>query len=72
MGLKHMYFIEVIHGEPNPTQQWLPVSRLVHLSDKFVDIIFPVTKVSTFNIMLKLARPPAAGRIRKFERPKEV
>jgi len=70
MGLTHTYFVEVIHGEPNPNND--SVSTLVHLSDKFVDIGFPVTKVSTFNIMLKLTRPPAAGRVREFERPKEV
>jgi len=37
--------------------------NLVHLPDKLVDVGFPVTKVSTFNIMLELARSPAAGRI---------
>jgi hypothetical protein len=46
--------------------------NLVHLSDKAVDVGLPVTKVSAFDIVLELARPPATGGIRELKRPKEV
>lgn len=44
----------------------------VHLSDEFVDVGFPVTKVTALDVVLELARPPAAGGVRQLERPQEV
>ena len=37
----------------------LPI--LVHLSDELVDVGFPVTEVTTQDIVLELAYPPATG-----------
>lgn len=47
-------------------------NKLVHLSDKFVDIVLPVTKVTTQNVVLKLARSPTAGGVGQLEGPQEV
>ncbi len=44
----------------------------VHLSDKLVDIGFPVTEVAALNKVPKLARSPTASGVRKFKRPEEV
>jgi hypothetical protein len=48
------------------------LTNLIHLSDEFVDIVFPVPKITTLNEMLELACPPATRRVREFERPQEV
>jgi hypothetical protein len=45
---------------------------LVHLSDEFVDVGFPVTEVTVQDIALELARPPTTGWVRKLKRPQEV
>ncbi len=46
--------------------------HLIHLADKLVDISFPITKVTTLHVVLKLPCSPATSGIRKFEGPKEV
>lgn len=47
-------------------------STLVHLSNELVDVLFPVTKVSTLDKVLELACPPAASGVGELEGPKEV
>lgn len=47
-------------------------NQSVHLSDKLVDVAFPVTKVSTLDEVLKFTLSPATGRVRELEGPKEV
>lgn len=42
------------------------------MSDKFVDARLPVTKVTTLDIVLEFARPPATSRVRELEGPQEV
>jgi hypothetical protein len=44
----------------------------VHLTDKLIYVGFPITEVSTFDIVLEFARPPPASGVREFERPKEI
>ena len=46
--------------------------RLVHLADELVDVGLPVAEVTTLNVVLELARPPAAGGVGKLEGPEEV
>ena len=45
---------------------------LVHLADELVDVGLPVAEVTTLNVVLELARPPAAGGAGQLEGPKEV
>lgn len=47
-------------------------SFLVHLSDELVNVTFPVTEITTLDIVLKLARPPSTSRVRELEWPKKV
>lgn len=49
-----------------------PEHHLVHLPDELVDVGFPVAEVSTLNVVLELACPPAASGVRELERPEEV
>ena len=46
--------------------------RSVHLADELVDVGLPVTKVTTLNEVLELARPPTTVRVRQLEGPEEV
>jgi hypothetical protein len=48
------------------------IKELVHLSNKLVDIVFPISKMTTLNKVLKLACPPATHRVGEFEGPQEV
>jgi len=45
---------------------------LVHLSDQSIDLVLPVTQVTTFNIMFELSRTETASGVAKLEWPKEV
>jgi hypothetical protein len=47
-------------------------NNLIHLPDELVDVGFPVTKVTTQDIVLELPCPPAASGIGELERPQEV
>lgn len=47
-------------------------SFLVHLSDELVNVAFPVTEITTLDIVLKLACPPSTSRVRELEWPKKV
>ena len=42
---------------------------LVHLSDELVDIGFPVAEVTTPNVVLEFACPPAASWVGELEGP---
>jgi hypothetical protein len=42
------------------------------LSNKLVDVGFPVAEVTTLNIMLELACPPATSGVGELEGPQEV
>jgi hypothetical protein len=42
------------------------------LSDKFVDVSLPITKVTALNVVLELARPPASSGVRELEGPQEI
>ena len=44
----------------------------VHLADELVDVGLPVAEVTTLNVVLELARPPAAGGVGQLEGPEEV
>jgi hypothetical protein len=44
----------------------------VHLADELVDILLAVAEVTTFHVVLELARPPATSGVGQLERPKEV
>ena len=44
----------------------------VHLPDELVDVGFPVTEVTTLDVVLELACPPAAGGVGELEWPEEV
>lgn len=48
------------------------LTQLIHLSNKLVDIAFPISKVTTLDEMFELARPPATSRVRELERPQKV
>ena len=50
----------------------LEANRLVHLPDELVDVGFPVAEVTTLDVVLELACPPATGGVGELERPKEV
>jgi hypothetical protein len=54
------------------TQRFTTKTSLVHLSNQLVDIGFPVTEITTLDIVLELAGPPASSWVRQFERPKEI
>jgi len=45
---------------------------LVHLPDESVDVLLPVTKVTTFNEVLELASAEATSRVAELEGPQEV
>lgn len=45
---------------------------LVHLADKLVDVVFPITKVTTLHVVLELPCPPSTGGVRELEWPEEV
>ena len=47
-------------------------THLIHLSNEVVDVSFPITKVTTLYVMLKLSCPPTTSGIGKLEGPKEV
>lgn len=49
-----------------------PTKTLVHLSDKLVDVVLPVTEVTALDVVLELACPPATSGVGEFERPEEV
>jgi hypothetical protein len=51
---------------PTPTSYQ---KQLIHLSNQFVNIAFPISKVTALNKVLELARPPAARGVGEFERP---
>ncbi len=55
-----------------PHHRVIQRNNLVHLSDELVDVGFPVAEVSTLNVVLELACPPAASGVRELERPEEV
>ena len=46
--------------------------HLVHLSDELVDVGFPVAEVTTLNVVLEFACPPATSRVGELEGPQEV
>ena len=48
------------------------VDDLVHLSDELIDVLFPVTMITTLYIVLELACSPATSWVRKLEGPQEV
>jgi len=47
-------------------------TALVHLTDELVDIVFTITLVASFNVVLEFPRPPATSGVRQLEWPKEV
>jgi len=49
-----------------------PPQRSVHLSDKLVDVDFPVTKVTALDEVLEFTGPPAACGVGELEWPQEV
>ena len=60
---------------PAPQSYKLPENttyNLVHLADELVDVGLPVAEVTTLNVVLELARPPAAGGVGQLEGPEEV
>jgi hypothetical protein len=48
------------------------ISRLDHLLDKSIDVLLPVTKITSFDVMLELPRSETAGRVAQLEWPEEV
>jgi len=48
------------------------LNHLVHLLDESIDVIFSVTKITTFDVVLELARPEATIGVRQLEWPQEV
>jgi hypothetical protein len=45
------------------------IKELVHLSNKLVDIVFPIPKVTTLDKMLELAYSLTTCRVGEFEGP---
>jgi len=46
--------------------------NLIHLSDEFVDVGFPVAEVTTLNVVLEFACPPAPSGVGELEGPQKV
>lgn len=44
----------------------------VHLPDELVDVLLPVTEVTTLHVVLEFPGPPATSRVGELERPQEV
>ena len=49
-----------------------PFRPLVHRLDQGIDVLLPVTIITTLDVMLELARSEASSRVRQLERPQEV
>jgi len=47
-------------------------NNLVHLPDELVDVRLPVTKVTSLDEVLELARPPATSGVGELEGPEEI
>lgn len=63
--------LEEARSTPTPIQI-TEEADLVHLSDELVDVRFPVTKVTTLDVVLEFACPPTAVGVGKLEGPQEV
>lgn len=48
------------------------IKNLVHLGDELVDVLFPVSEVTTLDEVLELAGLEATGRVGQLEGPQEV
>jgi hypothetical protein len=48
------------------------VGDLIHLPDELIDVLFPVTMITTLYIVLEFAWSPAAVGIRQLEGPQKV
>lgn len=62
---------------PHPSTPHTPASnqpprRSVHLADELVDVRLAVAVVAALDVVLELARAPAAGGVGQLERPQEV
>ena len=49
-----------------------PVGDSVHLPDELVDVLFPVTMITTLNVMFEFTCSPATSGVRQLEGPQEV
>jgi hypothetical protein len=55
-----------------PNRKQKDPTNLVHLPDQSIDLLLPVTKVTTLDEMVELSLVPSASRVAEFEWPEEV
>lgn len=72
--LVSMNLINVIpfsHPNATPNASHVPY-HLVHLGDELVDVLFPVSEITTLDEVLEFASLETTSRVRKLERPQKV